>query len=217
MTDKITYNPEELKQKWEQVYHDRTTEQLGWYEEDPRPSLDLIQRSGIAKTARQLHVGVGSSTLIDRLLDEGYQGITASDLSTASMQILRERLADRQTLVEWIEDDLLHPEHLRDLGPVDLWHDRAVLHFFNEDDEKKAYTELLDHLLAVGGHVIIGVFHKDGSKICNNLPVHGYDSDSLVELLGPDYSLIESFDYTYINPRGEDRPYVYALFKRIDS
>jgi hypothetical protein len=34
------------------------------------------------------------------------------------------------------------------------------------------------------------------------------------ELLGPDFELLESRDYLYRRPDGDERPYVYARFKR---
>lgn len=36
----------------------------------------------------------------------------------------------------------------------------------------------------------------------------------LGELVGPDFTLLETIDHTYIQPSGDPRPYVYARFKR---
>ncbi len=41
-----------------------------------------------------------------------------------------------------------------------------------------------------------------------------YDATLLQELVGPEFTLLESLDHTYYQPSGDARPYVYALFRR---
>ncbi|MDA0352948.1 MAG: hypothetical protein O3A10_12145 [Chloroflexi bacterium] len=36
----------------------------------------------------------------------------------------------------------------------------------------------------------------------------------LSELVGDEFTLMQSIDHTYYQPSGDPRPYVYALFKR---
>jgi SAM-dependent methyltransferase len=202
---------------WDKAYQDRETEELGWYESDPQPSLDLILRLDLAKDARQLHVGVGASTLIDRLIAEGYTAVTATDISAQALERLKERLGEHQDTVEWIVDDLIHPQKLQDIKPVTLWHDRAVLHFFTEQKDREAYVDLMKQVIEPGGYAIIATFNKIGAKVCSGLPVHRYDAEELDALTGEDFRLMETFDFTFVNPRGEDRPYVYALFQRVKN
>jgi hypothetical protein len=44
--------------------------------------------------------------------------------------------------------------------------------------------------------------------------VRRYDAAMMSELVGPDFTLLETIDHTYYQPSGDPRPYVYALFQR---
>ncbi len=202
---------------WDKVYSEKEIDTLGWYEDIPEPSLSLIEQTGITSDARQLHVGVGSSTLIDHLLVKGYQGIIASDLSDIAMETLRARIGAKAGDVQWIVDDLSRPEKLQDIAPIDLWHDRAVLHFLTKEEEQNAYFDLVRKLVKPGGFAIIAVFNLAGAEKCSGLPVHRYDEQMLMKKMGPDFELKEAFDHTYMNPSGQAREYVYTVFKRKDE
>ena len=52
---------------------------------------------------------------------------------------------------------------------VDLWHDRAVLHFFVKKNQQEAYFDLLKSKIRSGGYVIFSEFAKDGAKKCCGL------------------------------------------------
>jgi hypothetical protein len=101
------------------------------------------------------------------------------------------------------------------MEPVDLWIDRAVLHFFTERGDQITYFELLKEKVKPDGFAIIAEFNLEGAKICSGLPVYRYNQEMLIEQLGREFELIDSFDYTYINPSGGERPYIYTLFRKI--
>jgi EEF1A lysine methyltransferase 2 len=205
------------KEHWNRAYLGRKTEELGWYEEDPQPSLDLIEGLGLTKDARQLHVGVGASSLIDHLLEKGYSSLIATDISAEALNRLKSRLGSFQEKVEWLIDDLVHARKLQSLEPVQLWHDRAVLHFFVEESDRASYVQLMKKVIAPGGFAIIATFSMEGAHLCSGLPVQRYDAPALEELIGDEFRMVKSFDYTFKNPRDEDRPYVYTLFQRVNN
>jgi hypothetical protein len=66
-----------MKAHWEKVYQRNREDQLGWYEEVPEPSLNLIAECHLEKDSNILIVGAGASTLIDELLARGYSGLMA--------------------------------------------------------------------------------------------------------------------------------------------
>lgn len=204
----------DLKSHWENAYKNSDTDQLGWYEDFPEPSLRLIEKCELSKNERLLNVGVGSTTLIDELLKKGYQNIIASDISENAIAELKKRLKNKSDQIEWIVDDLILPGKLNKIEKVDLWHDRAVLHFFNEADEQDAYFSLLKKLVKRNGFVIIAVFNLDGAEKCSGLSVFRYNEKMLSKKLGHDFSLLDSFDFTYSMPSGDKREYVYTLFQR---
>ena len=111
-------------------------------------------------------------------------------------------------------DDLTNPSELLKLKNVDLWHDRAVLHFFTEEKQQKAYFDLLKGALKPKGFVILAEFNLEGAKKCSGLDVFNYNEEMLQERLGSDFELLKSFNYTYTQPSGNTREYVYTLFQK---
>ncbi len=203
------------KDHWEGVYEKQAVSKLGWYEENPDLSLELIDSCELAQDAIILNVGAGATTLVDVLVKRGNENIVANDISASALEKLKDRLGNELSgKVQWMVDDLTSPDKLNSLGPVDLWHDRAVLHFFNDRDDQLSYFNLLRKLVRINGYVIIAAFNLNGAKICSGLPVFRYDQNMLQEQLGQSFSLIKAFDYTYLTPSGNPREYVYTLFKR---
>ncbi len=117
-------------------------------------------------------------------------------------------------MVKWIVDDITNPEYLTEPGIIDLWHDRTVLHFLTEENQKDGYLSTLKGLVKVGGYVIIAVFSLEGAKKCSGLDVVNYDHTMISQFLGDNFELMEHFPYLYIQPSGGERPYVYTLFRR---
>lgn len=206
----------DLKLHWNKTYERAEIDKLGWYEENPEPSLRLIEHCNFDKKALILNVGAGATRLVDELLDEGYEHIIANDISASALDKLKLRLGERENKIHWIVDDLTEPTQLCNLEQVDLWHDRAVLHFFSDKKEQDTYFDLLRKLVKKNGFVIIATFNLDGATKCSGLPVFRYDKKMLQEKLGKGFELIEAFDYCYTMPKGETRKYIYTLFKRIE-
>ena len=213
-----TASTRDIKSHWNKIYSQNDTEKLGWYEESPRPSLHLIEKCHLPKHARVLNVGAGSTTLIDELIKMGYRQLIATDISEVAINNIKDRLGTTiSASIQWIVDDLTNPKKLRKIPPVDLWHDRAVLHFFLTKKEQQIYFDLLKKLVKPRGYVIIAAFNLQGAEKCSGLPVFRYDQNMLAERLGDQFRLVEAFDYTYAMPTGDLRPYVYALYKRLSD
>ncbi len=207
-------NPSE--KHWNKVYTKNAVNRLGWYEESPKMSLKLISRSGIAKDDTILDIGCGASTLIDHLLAAGYTNITAADISKAAIEKLKERLGQANaSRVTWIADNVANPSALHKLSDIALWHDRAVLHFLTAEQDRRQYLSVLRQVVKTGGFVMIAAFSLAGAKKCSGLRIRNYDEKMLAEFLGSEFKLLEHFDYLYVMPSGDERPYVYTLFQRI--
>jgi SAM-dependent methyltransferase len=204
-----------MKEHWERVYQNNAIDRLGWYESSAEPSLNLIELCKLNQDAAILNVGAGATTLVDELVEIGYQNIIVNDISSEALKELKLRLGpEKSSLAHWIVDDLTDPAELKSLEQIDLWHDRAVLHFFNEEDEQDTYFNLLRKLVKVEGHVIIAAFNLQGAPKCSGLPVFRYDAKMLQDRLGKEFHLEETFNYTYTMPSGDTREYVYTLFRR---
>ncbi|MCZ7400691.1 MAG: class I SAM-dependent methyltransferase [Candidatus Methanoperedens sp.] len=204
-----------MKEHWNEIYTWLETDELGWYEKVPEPSIKLLSRCNISKDEPILDLGAGASTFIDYLIDQGFKNIIAADISDSALNKLRERLGkEKASIVSWIEDDITRPIHIQDLRDVALWHDRAVLHFLLEEKQQQAYLSTLKKVIKKGGYVIIAAFSLKGAKKCSGLDVKNYDQNMLAKFLGEDFRMIEYFDYTYYMPSGEPRPYIYTLFQK---
>lgn len=204
-----------MKTHWERVYQNSRVKSLGWYEENPETSLELINRCNLPEDACILNVGAGATTLVDGLLQAGYRNIIANDISSSALGKLQLRLGPgKSKMVNWIVDDLTNPAELNSLEQIDLWHDRAVLHFFQDSASQDAYFKLLQKLVSKESFVIIAAFNLNGAEKCSGLPVFRYDAAMLQDKLGSEFQLMEAKDYTYLMPSGDTREYVYTLFQR---
>lgn len=203
-----------LGEYWCDIYTDADITKLGWYEIESKPSLELIEACNLAKNATLFHAGCGASTLIDSLVSANYTNIIANDISSCALNKIKARLADKADTVQWLVEDLTKPQELNNLPPLDLWNDRAVLHFFITEKDQKTYFDLLKATVKSKGFVILAAFNLQGATTCSGLPVQRYNAALLQEKLGGDFSLINTFDYTYTMPNSEKRPYVYTLFQR---
>ncbi|MEQ9619822.1 MAG: class I SAM-dependent methyltransferase [Deltaproteobacteria bacterium] len=204
-----------MKDHWENVYASRDINRLGWYEKVPEPSIRLMSRCLLDKDDAVLDVGAGTSAFIDYLLESGYENVIAVDISQTALNKLMERLGkEKSRLVEWIVDDITRPTHMKNLKNIALWHDRALLHFLLEEKEREMYLTVLKKVVKRGGYVIIASFSPIGARKCSGLNIMNYDQAMLSDFLGEGFDLIEHFDHTYYTPSGEERPYIYILFKR---
>ena len=200
---------------WNKVYASTNPENTGWYQETAKPSLGLITSCNLDKSATILNVGTGASTMINDLLELGYSNILVNDISKEALSTLKSRIpSDKLSNIQFVEDDITQPSEMLEIPKVDLWHDRAVLHFFLEKEQQDAYFNLLKLKVKVGGFVIIAEFHKLGAPKCSGFDLCRYDAESIQSKLGGDFKLLKDFQHIYINPSGGERPYIYTLFQR---
>jgi len=205
----------DFENHWNNAYKKTPVNSLGWYEENPAPSLELIETCDVSKDSIIFNAGVGAATIIEYLLDEGYTNIVVNDIAAAALTELKNTLTKhKNSEVKFIVDDLTNPIELLKLKNVDLWHDRAVLHFFTTEVQQKAYFDLVRKVLSPNGYVILAEFNLEGAKKCSGLDVFNYNEEMLQERLGDEFKLLKSFNYTYTQPSGNTREYVYTLFQR---
>ena len=162
------------------------------------------------------NAGAGTSKVIKILIKKGFKNIIINDISSIAIKKLQKKLQNKPS-IKFIQDDLTNPKKLLKINKVDLWHDRAVLHFFQEKYQQENYFNLLKKVVKKDGHVILCEFNLDGAKKCCGLDIFNYDKKILKEKLGKDFVLLEAINYTYKHPyNGNKREYIYTLFKRIN-
>ena len=198
------------KEHWQSVYSSKSSQEVGWFQAQHEVSIEFINNSGIVKDARILDVGSGATTLLDDLLKEGYSNIIAMDISASALAVSKQRLGD---LITWRIADITHPLEIEEYS-IDLWHDRAVLHFFTSNIEKQGYLENLKRVVKKGGFVIIETFSPEGAPQCSGLDLQRYDEKMLEQLLSLEFKLIQFKRHVHSTPSGSERPYISTLFKR---
>ena len=204
----------DLKEHWNTAYN-KEDEQLGWFEANPMQTMELVKACNLQKDATILNVGAGTTTLIDTLLEEGYTNIIANDLSDLALEKLKQRIRKSHNyILTCIKDDLTNPQKINKFQNIDLWIDRAVLHFFLTQEEQKSYFSLIQKTVSNNGYVIIAVFSLEGAQKCCGLDLKRYNLEMLQNNLGTHFRLIKTFNHTFINPFGGERPYIYTLFQR---
>lgn len=212
-SENVQVKPIDYVTHWNKVYTNAEIENLGWYENDPKESLELIEKCKLDKDAAIFISGAGATTLVDELLERKYTNIIANDIAETALISLKSRIG-RSEAVKFVIDDLTSPKKLQFLPKIDLWIDRAVLHFFLKEEDQKSYFDILKQLVKPDGFVIIAAFNLEGAKKCSGLDVYNYNADMIANRLGNEFNLLTTFDHTYVMPSGGERPYVYTLFQR---
>lgn len=196
---------------WNDVYTKKRDDEVSWYQPRPEFSLELISRCGEAVRRGVIDVGAGASRLVDGLLDQGLQDVTAVDVSAAAFEVSKARLADRSADVRWVVADVtaLAPE--RTYG---VWHDRAVFHFLTRPEDRAAYRAVVERAVMAGGQVILGTFAPDGPETCSGLEVARYDAPALAAAMGPSFALKESLRHEHFTPGGRRQRFTFVRLER---
>ena len=194
------------------MYEGRADDSLSWFQDEPTLSLELVDVLGVGPDESVIDVGGGASRLVDRLLLKGFTDLTVLDVAASALAASQHRVgADHH--VTWIAQDLASWQPERQ---YDLWHDRAVLHFFAHG-EVAIYRGLLDRAIARGGAVILAAFAPDGPQFCSGLPVQRYSADDLGALLGTSFEIVEQRSETHITPSGVAQPFTWIAARRSDG
>ena len=207
--DELAVSPDRAD-RWESIYAERRVDRVSWYQPSPEPSLRLIEAFGFPLDTAIIDVGGGASLLVDRLLADGYCDVTVLDISSAALQVARERIGGTSG-VTWVHADLLTWQPTRHYA---LWHDRAVFHFLVRHAERRVYLETLGRALTPTGAVIIGTFATDGPERCSGFPVARYDADDLGSVLGPGFAITKKLRELHKTPAGVEQPFTWVAARR---
>ncbi len=172
----------------------------------PRPRF----ATGVGPDRPVIDVGAGWSTLVDHLLERGYKDLTAIDLSTTALQVVRDRLGPAGNKVVLEMADVLD---LRPTRRYALWHDRAVYHFLTELDEREDYLASLERSLEPGGHAVVATFGPDGPTTCSGLPIVRYTHAELAAQF-PSYELLGTAGDEHQTPWGSTQQFTAIHLRR---
>lgn len=195
---------------WEDAHHGKDVDSVSWWQSVPELSLDLVDRTGVAKDQGVIDVGAGWSTLTDHLVERGFTDVSAVDLSKTALDTIRERLGDAGEQVELKVADVLDLEMGRTYA---VWHDRAVFHFLTEEDEREDYRASLERHVPPGGWVVVATFGPDGPTTCSGLPIVRYSHEALAAEF-PGYELVDTGGDDHETPWGTVQQFTAVLLRR---
>ncbi|MBE9561677.1 MAG: methyltransferase domain-containing protein [Proteobacteria bacterium] len=198
---------------WDTIFSNTEYAKLGWYEKDISQTLKLLNKIPAWEKSTIFISGAGTSILIDELFAKGVK-LVLNDISIEALNQVKNRLNDKAEQINWLCQNITQP--IQDIM-VDIWIDRAVLHFLTEESDIKRYFKNVKSTLKPNGYAIFAEFSKVGASKCAGLTLQRYSVEELSERLGSSFQLISYFDYTYTNYRGEPRPYIYAMYKIISN
>lgn len=202
----------ERQSHWQTVYTTRAENEVSWFQESPAISLALISAAGATNESSIIDIGGGTSRLVDYLLNGCFRSIAVLDLSSAALATAKTRIGSRSDKVEWIVSDVAAWKPYRQF---EIWHDRAAFHFLTDQDDRKAYVTALMRATRPGSQVIIGTFAPDGPEKCSGLSVQRYSAETLGEVLGETFRLIESRRETHTTPWESTQSFEFCRFERI--
>lgn len=198
---------------WNAIFDAKQDAELGWYEPDAERTLEFL--GSVDWDARPVVFlpGAGTSVLVEALLRRGTR-LILNDISDTALGKLRERLGQEAAAdASWLHHNMGTPLPAG-IPAVDLWIDRAVLHFLLEEELITGYFKNLRSLVKPGGLALFAEFSPEGAPTCAGLPVHRYSASEFNLRLGSDFVLLTEESHIYTNPFGEPRPYVYTLYRR---
>ena len=201
----MNYN---LKSHWEKIYDEKNEDEVSWFQKETNESIKMIQSAGI-ENPKIIDVGSGRSKLLKNLIEIGYNHLTYLDISESALEKSKEFLGEQSNKVRWISKDIL--SFMTD-EKFDIWHDRAVFHFLNEENLIRKYIEIVEKNISESGHLIIGTFSENGPLKCSGLEVRRYSEKVIEKLFNRSFKLIDSFYYDHVTPFNTTQNFLFSHF-----
>ncbi|NIP58440.1 MAG: methyltransferase domain-containing protein [Gemmatimonadetes bacterium] len=196
---------------WDGVYREKTADGMSWHQPRPEPSLSLLTEALPDPRSRIVDVGGGTSLLVDGLLERGYRRPAVLDVSAVALERARERLGTRADEVEWIHGDVTR---WRPEGIWDGWHDRAVLHFLVDEEERERYRSVLDRATHPDSVAVIATFGPEGPTRCSGLPCRRCSVAEIEEWLGDRWRLEKSALVEHRTPWESPQQFLFCTLRK---
>ena len=197
------------KAHWETVYETKSPNEVSWTQSKPKTSIDLINSFNLPKSSSIIDVGGGDGLLVDFLLEEGYENITVLDISSKAIERAKKRLGAKAKKVKWIVSNIT------DYMPsdtFDVWHDRATLHFLNDNNEINKYVGLVKK--SVNKNLVIATFSDEGPLKCSGIEIVQYTAEKMANLFNDCFEKINSFKQNHTTPFNTKQNFIFCSFMK---
>jgi len=202
----------DMKEYWENIFHKKNFNEVSWYQENPKTSVNLILSTNIGEKANIIDVGAGDSNLVDKLISLNFKNISVLDISSKALEKSRKRLKESAKIVKWISSDI---RKFNTGDRFDIWHDRALFHFLTSKKDIKKYAKIVKKLLKPEGYLIIGTFSVKGPKMCSGLDVKRYSKNSMKKIFNNGFKHIKSLEEIHHTPFKTTQCFIYNVFKKL--
>jgi len=196
---------------WDSVFATKASDEVSWFQAQPTTSIRLLERWA-SPAGSVIDIGAGASTLVDVLVDAGWQDVTVLDVSAAALTKVRNRLGEGAEAVTFIAADVRSWQPNR---TYDAWHDRAAFHFLVEQADRDRYVAMAAQAVTPGGVVVLAAFAGDGPTECSGLPTSRYDTDELVCAFGPAFALEHAEREEHATPFGTIQPFSWVVLRHL--
>jgi 2-polyprenyl-3-methyl-5-hydroxy-6-metoxy-1,4-benzoquinol methylase len=196
---------------WEQIYQNKSLQEVSWYQPKPETSLSLIHQWNTAKDAAIIDVGGGDSLLADYLIEGGFTNITVMDISESALLRAKKRLGNKAKLIKWVVADAAN---FSPTEQYDVWHDRAAFHFLTQEADIKNYIQTVQTAIRPNGVFILGTFSTSGPKKCSGIDIKQYDETSMKSLFVPFFEPLDCFTIDHTTPAGNIQNFIFCSFRR---
>lgn len=95
-----------------------------------------------------------------------------------------------------------------------MWHDRAVLHFLTQPQDRARYVATAARAVRSGGYLVVGAFAEDGPTRCSGLTTARYSAEKLGSLFRAGFELVHAEREEHHTPDGAAQSFTWAVLRR---
>ena len=202
----------DIKTHWENIYETKKINEVSWFQEVPKISLDLIASIEIDRKDKIIDIGSGRSYLIDNLLKKSYTNISILDISKNALDEVKQRTKSEINYGNFYCSNILK---LNTDTKFKLWHDRAVFHFLTKKNEINNYIKICENHIDINGFLIIGTFSEKGPLKCSGLEITRYSVNEIEKLFSNKFSLIHKLNTDHLTPFNTIQNFNFCVFKKV--
>lgn len=201
-----------LKEHWENIYSSKTEQEVSWFQEYPKTSMEFIDLFKLPLAANIIDIGCGDSHFVDALLEKGFQNIWVLDISQNAIERTKTRLGkDKASKVNWIVSDI---SKFVSNVQFDLWHDRAAFHFIITEGKINQYVSIAEGAIKKDGFLILGTFSENGPSKCSGLNVKQYSEASMSARFEITFDRIKCIEENHITPFNSVQNFLFCSYKK---
>lgn len=199
------------KQHWENVFTTKQPNEVSWFQEYPKTSIEFLELFNLPLTANIIDIGGGDSNFVDALLEKGYQNIWVLDISAAALERAKNRLGEKASLVHWVVTDITAFEPT---VKFDFWHDRAAFHFLTNEEAINKYVAIAEAAINDNGYLVLGTFSENGPEKCSGLQIQQYNEASMSARFEIAFNRIKCITENHTTPFNTIQNFLFCSFQK---